>query len=49
MEPLASQKPTEPGWYVEGYEVWNSLNTYNGQKVQVGGSPTPPAGAVVYK
>jgi len=49
MEPLASQKPTEPGWYVEGYEVWNSLNTYNGEQVKVSGNPTPPTGAVVYK
>lgn len=47
MPPLAYNKPTEPGWFVEGWEVWDSTNTYNGQKVVVGGSPVPPAGAVV--
>jgi len=50
MPPIAGAPgATEPGWFVEGCEVWDSTNTYNGERVVVRGQPAPPAGAVVRK
>jgi hypothetical protein len=50
MPPIAGQPgATEPGWYVEGCEIWDSTNTYNGERVVIRGNPPVPAGAVLRK